>query len=735
MKKDFPFYKQLDGMDCGPTCLRIIAKYYGLSIGSDEIKERSFIGRDGTSFAGLSEAAESIGFHTLALSVNFQSLKDEIPLPCIAHWRQKHFVVVYNIDKKHVYVSDPAFGLIQYTHSEFLKSWLPQKTQNSESQGIILALEKTADFNTELTEDTSTTPNYLGFILKYFKPHSKNIALLFLSLFIGTLLMLIFPFLTQALVDKGVMLNDFNIIYLILIAQITLFISGTFVDIIRSWILLYITSRVNISIVSDFIGKLMRLPISFFDSKNIGDLVNRVTDHQRVSNLLSAHSLSVLFGLVNIIVFSFVMAYFKLSIFIVFIIGTFLYALWVMLFLKKKAALDYKIFDQSSDNQSSFIQLVNGMQEIKLNNSEKKRRWEWEGIQIKLFRLSTKSLSLSQLQTNGGIFINECKNITITFLSAKAVIDGQLTLGGMLSIQYILGQLNAPINNFIIFIQTAQNAFISIQRLSEIHGKSDEDDRRELKVVELKTDRTIRLANLHFRYGASSMPLVLKDINLSIEHGKVTAIVGESGCGKTTLLKILLKFYVPTEGDVYVGPTPLKNFNTRFWRSNCGIVMQDGFIFGDTIAKNIAESETETSINREKLEHATAVANLTDFIENLPMGYNTKIGPIGMNISGGQKQRILIARAVYKNPEFIFFDEATSSLDANNEKIVMRNLEKFYKGKTVVIVAHRLSTLKNADRIIVLEKGSIAEEGTHQQLVTKRGAYYTLVKNQLELGN
>lgn len=735
MAKTFPFYKQLDQMDCGPTCLRMIAKYYDLTISVDELRERSYITREGVSFAGIAEAAESIGFHTLALNITFDSFVSDVPLPCIAYWRQRHFVVVHKIDKNYIYVADPAFGLIKYSHIDFKKNWLPHKNQNENSEGLVMAIEPSADFNTELFYDKQPSKNKFTFLVKYFKPHSKYIFQLFISLIIGTLLQLIFPFLAQVVVDKGVYLKDLNFIYLILIAQITLFVSGTMVDVIRSWILLHITSRINIYLVSDFITKLMRLPISFFDSKNIGDLLNRVQDHQRISNLLSANSLNVLFSIVNIILFSVVLAFFNITIFFVFLIGALAYIVWIMLFMKKRAVLDYKYFDQSSGNQSSFIQIVNGMQEIKLNNSEKKRRWEWEATQIKLFKLNIKSLSLAQLQSIGGVFINEVKNIIITFLSAKAVIDGQLSLGGMMSVQYILGQLNSPINNLIGFIQTLQNALISIERISEIHDKEDEEDRNQTKLTELKTDTTITLQNLNFRYGATTMPLVLNNINLSIPQGKVTAIVGASGSGKTTLLKILLKFYTINEGNILIGNSNINNYNVNFWRSKCGIVMQDGYIFGDTIAKNIAESDIDSNVNREKLYNAAHIANLTEFIESLPMGYNTKIGPIGMNLSGGQKQRVLIARAVYKNPEFIFFDEATSALDANNEKIIMQNLEEFYKGKTVVIVAHRLSTVKNADNIIVLDKGTVKEYGTHAALVNNKGLYYTLIKNQLELGN
>jgi ATP-binding cassette, subfamily B, bacterial len=736
MPKKFPFYKQLDQMDCGPTCLRMIAKFYGLIISVDELRDRSFVAKDGVSFAGLAEAAESINFHTLALNIPFSSLKDEVPLPCIAYWRQRHFVVIYKIDTNYVHISDPAFGLIKYTHADFTKNWLPHKEPTDLSEGLIMALEPSENFSKDLVPVVlEKSSSALRFLFSYFKPYSKYVFQILLGLFLSTLLNLIFPFLSQALIDKGVYLNDVNFIYIILIAQLTLFVSETVIDVIRTWILLHITSRINISITSNFLLKLMKLSISFYDSKNIGDMVNRLQDCQRISALLSANSLNVVFGVFNILIFGAILAYFSLKIFLIFLVGAFLYVTWVMAFMKKRAELDYRYFEQSSGNQSSYIQLVNGMQEIKLNNSERKRRWQYEGVQIKLFKLSIKSLSITQIQNLGADFINQLKNIIITFLSAKSVIDGEITLGGMLSIQYIIGQLNAPLNNFIGFIQTFQNAIISVQRLFEIYNKADEESLNIMKQKELPAVKYIKMENVCFRYGSPTMPNVLSQLNVNIPQSKVTAIVGASGSGKTTLIKLLLKFYKPVAGTIVIGNTNLDTIHSGFWRSTCGVVMQDGYLFGDTIAKNITESDIEGRIDKEKLEFAVNVANLKDFIEALPMGYNTKIGSIGMGISGGQKQRILIARAVYKNPEYLFFDEATSALDANNEKVIMQNLEDFYKGKTVVIVAHRLSTVKNADNIIVLDKGIVAEQGAHDALIQKQGLYYHLIKNQLELGN
>ncbi|RYC53122.1 ABC transporter ATP-binding protein [Flagellimonas olearia] len=720
-------------MDCGPTCLRMISKFYGKEHPIDYLRQKSNITKAGVSLGGIAEAAEEIGFHTIAVSLGYNDLESEAPLPLIAHWRQRHFIVVYKIDKDNVYIADPAHGLLQYSKEDFVAGWIGQGANIDTSDGYLLLLEPTPKFyEAEITEKKDYG---FKFLFWYFKPYKKYIIQLFIGLTVGSLLQLIFPFLTQAVVDYGINYQNLNFIYLILIAQLTLFISQTSVDLIRGWILLHMTSRININLISDFLIKLMRLPISFFDSKNTGDIIQRIYDHDRVQNFLSSTTLNTLFSAFNLIIFGIVLAYYNLTIFIIFITGSAIYVGWTLLFLKRRAVLDYKRFDQSANNQSSIYQLISGMQEIKLNGSERRRRWEWEAIQVKLFKVSIKSLSLSQTQNSGGQFFNELKNIFITFVAAKSVIDGELTLGMMLSIQYIIGQLNLPINNFITFIQTGQDAKISLERLAEIHTKKDEEDSKEHYISELPNHKTIKLKNLSFRYGGKTSPMVLKNINLEIPEGKVTAIVGASGSGKTTLIKLLLKFYDPTEGSISIGNTKLKNISTHFWRKNCGTVMQDGFIFGDTISRNITESQSEGTVDKTKLSHAAHVANIDDFIETLPLGYQAKIGSSGTNISGGQKQRVLIARSVYKDPDFIFFDEATSALDANNEKVIMERLKGFYKGKTVVVVAHRLSTVKNADQIVVLDNGEVIEQGNHKKLAAEKGMYYTLVKNQLELGN
>ncbi|MEX0315617.1 MAG: peptidase domain-containing ABC transporter [Allomuricauda sp.] len=729
----FPFYKQLDQMDCGPTCLKMISKFYGKTFPIDFLRKKANVTREGSSFNGIAEAAETIGFHSMAVSLDFNSLKKEVQLPCIAYWRQRHFVVVYKIEKNTVYLADPAHGRLQLSKQEFINGWIGRAMNSDISEGYLLLLEPTPKFYEAHSEEKKDYG--FKFLFWYFKPYKRYIAQLFLGLIIGSLLQLIFPFLTQALVDYGINYQNIGFVYLILIAQLTLFISQTSVDLIRGWILLHMTSRINISLISDFLIKLMRLPIAFFDAKNTGDIIQRIYDHNRIQDFLSSTTLNTLFSAFNLIIFGIVLAYYNLTIFGIFLIGSAIYIGWTLLFLKKRAELDYKRFDQASDNQSSIYQLISGMQEIKLNGSERRRRWEWEAIQIKLFKISIKSLSLSQTQNTGGRFFNELKNIFITFVAAKSVIDGDLTLGTMLSIQYIIGQLNLPINNFITFIQAGQDAKISLERLAEIHLKQDEEDTMEDYIQKLPEDGTLKIENLSFQYGGKRSPLVLENLNFEIPKGKVTAIVGASGSGKTTLIKLLLKFYEPSVGSIHVGEHNLNNVSTIFWRKNCGTVMQDGFLFGDSISRNITESDSDGVLDKNRLLHAVHVASIKDFIEKLPSGYNTKIGSSGVNISGGQKQRILIARSVYKNPSYIFFDEATSALDANNEKVIMERLQEFYKGKTVLIVAHRLSTVKNADQIIVLDKGKIIESGNHEELTKKRGMYYSLVKNQLELGN
>ena len=730
--KKFPFYKQLDQSDCGPSCLAMISKYYGRDYSREYLREKCFITRDGVSALGISEGAEAIGMRSLGVHVTFAELCDEIPLPCIAHWRQNHFVVIHKIDKDEIHVADPAFGMLKYAKSEFLKHWQYGRN-NPLEEGLVLLLETGPEFY-EREGGRQSKRVGLAFLVPYFKPYTKVIGQLFLALSLLTVIQLIVPFLTQSLVDYGISFQNVHFVYVILAAQLMLFFSQTFIRVVIDWLLLHMGSRINISLLSDFFIKIMKLPVSFFDAKTIGDLIRRIEDHHRIEIFLSADTLNIIFSVFSLIVFGGVLAYFNLFIFIFYALGTALYIIWVLVFMRKRAELDYQTFSQVSASNSKLIELITGMREIKLNNSEKRRRWEFEAIQIGLHKISIKGLAISQYQRNGGVFISELKNIMITFFAATSVIEGRLTLGTMLAVQFIIGQLNNPIRNFISFMQALQDARLSLERIEEIHSTENEEPIQEEKLSELPPTKDIVIHNLAFQYGSASSSQVLKNLNFTIPEGKVTAIVGASGSGKTTFLKLMLKVYNPTSGYIQVGNVKLDHLNAKLWRQHCGVVMQDGFIFSDSIARNISESSTDGIIDKKRLLHAVQVANLETLIESLPAGYNTKINGTGMTLSGGQNQRVLIARAVYKNPDFLFFDEATSALDANNERTIMHNLEQFFEGKTVVIIAHRLSTVQKADKILVLEDGEVIEEGTHEELSRNRAAYYNLVKNQLELG-
>jgi ATP-binding cassette, subfamily B, bacterial len=721
----FPFYQQLDQMDCGPTCLRMIAKHHGRNLNLQKLRDASGFSREGVSLLGIAEAAESVGFRTLAVKVPFEKLIQDAPLPCVIHWQQNHFVVLVEAKKSSVLLADPGKGLRKMSQEDFCEHWATSQ-EEGKPVGVALLVETTPVFFEQ--EDDKKTGLDFSYLLKYLWSYKKLLFQLAVGLLVGSGLQLVFPFLTQSIVDVGIQTRNLNFIYVMLAAQLMLFASRTVVEFIRSWILLHISIRINLSILSDFLIKLMKLPMSFFDTKMFGDIMQRIGDHSRIEQFLTGQTLSTLFSLVNLLIFGVVLGMYSMTIFTIFMVGSILYAFWVVLFLKERRKLDFKMFDVAAKNQGSLVQLIQGMQEIKLANAEHLKRW------TKMFQFQTKGLALNQYQQAGAFFLNEGKNILITFFTAKAVVDGQLTLGTMLAVQYIIGQLNAPIESLIQFVQSAQSAKISLERLNEIHELDDEekDNQTKAPIHAGYQGASISLKNISFTYPGAGNEPVLKNINLEIPQGKVTAIVGMSGSGKTTLLKLLLKFY-DLKGDIKVGNTPFDSFRANQWRGKCGVVMQDGFIFSDTIARNIALGDENPNI--EKLYHACEVANIMEFIESLPLGFNTKIGSEGNGISQGQKQRLLIARAVYKEPDYLFFDEATNALDANNEKKILENLEEFFHGRTVIVVAHRLSTVKNADQIVVLHKGEIIEIGTHESLTMKRGEYFDLVKNQLELGN
>jgi ATP-binding cassette subfamily B protein len=725
----FPFVKQPDAMDCGPACLKMIAGFYKMSFSLESLRKKCYITREGVSFLGLSEAADSLGFRTIGVKIPFEMVNENVPLPCIVHWQQKHFIVVYKIKNDKIWVADPAVGLVKYSREEFVRNWT-STTKDGRPAGLVLIIEPTpALFENETEREKA---NGFNFLFKYFRLYRKYSFQLVLGLLLGSCIQLVIPFLTQSIIDIGLNNNDLGFIYLILFAQLALVFGRLSVEFIRGWLLLHIGSRVNVAIVSGFLQKLMSLPVAFFDTKLTGDILQRIEDNNRIEEFLTSASLNILFSFFNLIVFGIVLAIFSIKILVLFLAGSSLYIVWVSLFMKSRARLDHQRFKQMSSSGTKLINIVNGMQEIKLTKSELSMRWDWEKLQASLFGLKVKGLGIIQYQSAGATFINEVTNVFITVIAATAVFKGNMTLGMMLAVQFIIGQLNVPVSQIIGFFRMSQDAKMSLDRLAEVHHMDDEESNPEMKVRKLPDKKDIYINNLSYQYEGPRSPFALKDVDLFIEENKITAIVGTSGSGKTTLLKMLLGFYQPVNGEILIGDTMLPNLSLKVWREKVGAVMQDGFLFPDTIAANIAPGSEE--INEDRLIKAVGIANIKGFIESLPLGYNTKIGANGHGLSEGQKQRLLIARVIYKNPDIIIFDEATNSLDANNEKAIVENLSEFFEGKTVIVVAHRLSTVKDADKIVVLDTGRIIETGTHESLITKRGAYFNLVKNQLELG-
>ena len=736
----FPTYRQLDSMDCGPTCLRIIAAFYGRIWSLQTLRDKCHISREGVSLLGISDAAEAIGFRTMGVKISFEQLSNEAVLPCVVHWNQRHFIVVYRIEHRRgqtwIHVSDPASGLLRYSKEDFLKSWLSIRAENSDCDlhkelGVALMMEPTPKFYEEKGEEEQHKG--ISGLMKYLRPYKKFIIQLLLAMFTGSIISLILPFLTQSVIDVGIGTSDLKFVVIILIAQVVLTLGQMANELIRGWLMLHMNTRVSISLISDFLAKLMRLPISFFDSKMVGDIMQRIGDHSRIQTFLTSSLLSIVMAVVTFIVYSAVMGGYNLQILGVFLLGSALYICWILLFMKRRRKLDYMRFQEAAANQSSIVQLIGGMQDIKLNGCEKQKRWDWERIQARLFNVSVKGLVLGQTQQVGGTFINQTKNVFISFLAASAVINGDMTLGMMTAMQYILGQLNAPISQFIKFVQETQDANISMERMSEIQERDDEEKSGNEYIREIPDNADIVFHNVDFQYNGPHSDKVLDNVDITIPKNKVTAIVGASGSGKTTMIKMMLGFYEPVSGEVLLGGNRISEYSPSVWRSQCGTVMQEGFIFSDTIENNIGVSDEMPDM--ERIRKAVRTANIEDFISGLPLRYNTKIGAEGNGISSGQKQRLLIARAAYRDTKYLFLDEATNSLDADNEKIIMENFASFFRNRTVVIVAHRLSTVKNADKIIVLDKGKVVEQGTHNELTQKWGHYYHLIKNQLELGN
>lgn len=730
MGKIKTFHRQHDSTDCGPTCLRIISNFYGRDFPLEFLREKSYVGKNGVSLQSVNFVAESIGFETLNIKIDLKTLKEESPLPCILYWNQNHFLVLYKIKKKifsnnyKYYLADPAHGKAILNEEQFKSAWL----SSQDMKGVALILTPTESFY--LRKHTFNSNKGLSYLLKYIHPNKKQLASLLFFTFLTGVIELLFPFITQFTVDRGIKNKDISFITLLLMAQLILLFGQAISNLIRNYILLKLNTNIGVNIISDFLIKLTKLPIRFFDSKSIGDINQRILDHDKIEQFIARNAILTLFGVFNFTIFSFILIYYNFIFFIIFLLGSTLSIIWILLFLEKRRSIEYHRFQIQQQNQDTIFEIISGMSEIKLNNAENIKIAEWKDVQTKLYNNSLLGLRIEQWLEIGSFAITQMKNVLLTFLVAKQVINNQITLGIMLSISYIIGQMNAPLEQLIQFFKKGQDARLSIDRMSEIHTYKNEESENQIKSI--NSIRDIKLDNITFQYEGEYSPYVLKNINLKIPFGKVTAIVGASGSGKTTLLKLLIKFYDATKGKIMLDNLDLKDINPNLWRERCGVVMQDGFIFSDTIERNITISNSE--IDKDRLISACNTANIFDFIQSLPLGFDTKIGGNGLGVSIGQKQRILIARAIYKNPDFLFFDEATSSLDAKNEKEITDNLNSFFNNKTVVIVAHRLSTVKNADQIVVLENGKIVEIGTHDELVRNMATYYNLVKNQLELG-
>ena len=730
----FKVTRQKDSMQCGIACLSSICLHYGKKYSLTFLDELCHSTSEGISLKAIADGANKLGLDTRTGLVT-KDYFNKSNMPCILHWNQKHFVVLYKTSKskKQFYIADPGKGLVKYKEPDFCRHWICTQS-NGEEKGIAMFLSPTENFSKILYQDDNKEKRSFSFLAKYIKRYHGNFLQIILGLLLGCILQLIMPFLTQSIVDVGIAHKNINFIWLILIGELVIVTARTLTDFIRRWLLLHISMRINVSLISDFFIKLLKLPMSFFDTKLMGDLMQRMNDHKRIQSFLTSQILSTIFSMLSFVVFSIVLLIYNKLIFVVFLVGSVLYGIWIAIFLEKRKGLDYQIFELQAINQNKTYQFITTMQEIKLQDCEQRRRWEWEDVQVDLFNVQMKSLKLQQTQEAGSIFINEFKNIIVTVMAAASVIEGNITLGTMLAIQYIVGQLNSPLEQLMSFMYSLQDVKISLERINEIHGRKNEDALEDKLLVFNNTDElSINLYNVDFKYNPHVEDNTLSDISFSIPDGKVTAIVGASGSGKTTLIKLILGFYQVQDGKIVIAGENIDKYNLKWWRRQCGVVMQDGVIFSESIARNIAVDDNE--IDEERLLRASEIANIKDFILSLPLKYNTKIGRDGVGLSQGQKQRILIARAVYKNPQFIFLDEATNALDAKNERAIVENLNEFYKGRTVVVVAHRLSTVKNADQIVVLDTGRVVEVGNHNTLIAKQGTYYNLVKNQLELGN
>ena len=721
----FPVEYQLDSLDCGPASLKMIAKYFGKYYSLQSLRDRCGITKEGVSLLDLSTGAESIGLHTLALRCTIEELHDKIPLPAIIHWQGNHFVVVYNIDRKHIWVSDPMKGRIKYTLADFRDGWYVK----GEKQGVLLAVEPTADFSTSKLEREQQRNSMIS-LLHYFTPYKGNFMLIFFIMLVVTLLQAILPFISKAVIDVGIGTSDIKFINMVLIGNIMILVSVMVFNVMRDWILMHITARVNIALISDYLIKLMKLPVTFFENKLLGDILQRAQDHERIRSFIMNNSLSLIFSAFTFVVFSIILLLYNWVIFAIFAFGSIFYVTWVLLFLKVRKKLDWQYFELISRNQSYWVETVSAIQDIKIYNYERSRRWKWERIQAGLYQVNKRVLTINNMQDLGAHFIDNVKNMMIVFFCATAIIHGEITYGIMISTQFIIGMLNGPLIELIRFVVSAQYAKISFLRMNEIRQLDDEDELLSIgKSTILPENKDIILENVMFQYTPNA-PLVLKNVFLKIPEKKVTAIVGGSGSGKSTLLKLLVRLYKPSYGEIKLGGINIMAINLKQWRNICGVVMQDGKIFSDSVVNNIVLDDEK--VDRKRLMECCRMAQIIDEINSMPKGFDTLIGERGRGLSGGQKQRLLIARALYRNPEYLFLDEATNALDTINERKIADALDSVFTNRTVVIIAHRLSTIRNADQIVVMDDGIIVEVGNHKSLMERKGLYYKLVNSQSE---
>ncbi|MEE1298103.1 MAG: peptidase domain-containing ABC transporter [Muribaculaceae bacterium] len=718
-------FRQLEHSDCGITCIRIIAYFYGVDIPLKFLRSICDISRVGISIRDILSATKKIGFEANAVKVSAEDIL-KMPLPAILYWENKHYIVLYKIKNNKFYIADPGRGKLILDNEEFLNSWL---YGNSMGLAIVLA-PKEEFYNIDFGIKDSSESGLFKLAKKSISKHLKRfIAVIVLSIVV-MLADMITPLIFQSTIDEGIEGKDINLVWVLCLSQFLIFIGYSLSDNVINIILTKTGLKVSIDMMNEYLSKLISFPISFFDRKVNSDFIQKIEDQNRIKNFLIDFPSSAFLTGINIVVFSAMLIYYNYIIFLILLAATFLGFLWTKTFLQKRENIDYSYFYYSSNNRNNIYELINGMQEIKINNAHNIRIAKWKETQLKINELSFKTVLLKMLVNGGNSVLSRIKDIIITGACATLVIKGNMSVGEMMTISYITGRLSSPFSYILNSLNTMQDATMSYERIDEIINKPLDN---KSKYKEHDNIQSIIFSNVSFKYPGSYSPYVLKDINITIPQGKVTAIVGCSGSGKSTLLKLMLGFYIPQKGDIYAGKYNMSDIDTDNWISRCGVVMQNGFIFSGTILENIALSDSKPDINRVK--YVTNLACINEFIDTLPMGYHTKIGVTGVELSGGQKQRILIARAVYKNPSFIFLDEATNALDAKNERVIVENLNEFYKGRTVVIVAHRLSTVKNADNIIVLEGGRVAETGNHESLIAQRGAYFNLVRNQLELGN